>query len=245
MARKIKQLENPYGLVQKKHWTVMVKGGERTHLYDKRTGAGLCGAGLHRDGTPIKGAISEKKTAKTARQEIDCLRCIKILKLDPGLTGKPTTVKYKGGKPVESATEELIVRRFRPSDKKKKRYEHVMVVGGRAGDYIGKRFPADERNDPEEMSRMEDRRGYDADEIGYYGPHKVTAPLHPFRRGSDRHPTQTVESPYNWFARPVPGVVPAPGRRVAASRVRANPAAALKKRAATKAKAKAKKKSRR
>jgi hypothetical protein len=238
MARKIKQLDNPYGLVQKKHWVVQVKGGERTHVYDKRTGVGLCGAGAHRDGTPIKGAILHKKGVKVARQEVDCLRCIKILKLDPGLTGKPTTVKYKGGKPVESDSEELIVRRFKPSGKGK-RSEHVMVVGGRAGDYIGKRFPADDRNDPEEMSRLEDRRGYDADEIGYYGPHKVTADLHNFRRGSDRHPTQTVESPYNWFSRRVPGVVPAPGRRAVAVRPRANPAPVKRKAA------KAKKKSRR
>lgn len=248
MAREILVLKNPYGMKEKGHKIVCVKGGERTHIYDKRTKAALCGAGRTHDGKVIKGAILAANRCKPAlaqkirNHEIDCLRCIKIIKLDPSLTGKPTTVEYKGGKPFVSRTPGLVVRQFRSTGiEGKKRKEHVMVAGGRLGKHIAKRAPAELRREREEMMRLLDRRGYEMDELdGEYGPHNVQGDLHNFRVGYtakrkisegkhegkstwEGHPTQTATARYPWFSRDVPGVVPMPGRRFPGIIERTNP----------------------
>jgi hypothetical protein len=251
MARKFRMLDNPLGMIAKSYSACRVKGGARTHVF--HGGAALCGAGRTREGDLIPGAI-KRSGKKVARKEIDCLRCIKILKLDPGLTGSPTTVDYEGDKPVRSRVKGLTIRKFKPSGRKgEKRVEHVMVVGGRAGEEIAKRQPKGPktyRRRAAEMMRLVDRRAYQGREISAkYGPHHVrdenedgSRAFHPFRtgkltkikvaRGKHRgkesfvgHPTQTVTSVYPWLARPVPAERPAavPRRRVAATATRANP----------------------
>lgn len=218
MARKVSMLDNPLGLVTKRYPACRVKGGERTHIYDARSGGSLCGAGLHRNGEQIDGAVI-RSGKKVARGEIDCLRCIKILKLDPELTGKPTTVEYAGGKPKRSKTRAIVLRKFKPSAEGKRK-EHVMVVGGRAGAYIAKRQPKDQksyRRSKDQMSVWETKRAYIPAEVTTFGPAYITAyepdgtpARHKFRRGSDKHPTQTKLARKPWLTRQPGSAAPRP-----------------------------------
>jgi hypothetical protein len=105
--------ENPYG-IQYTGRIVHIKGGERRHVFNKKTGGALCGAGLHRDGKVIAGAV-----ATSTGKKVDCLRCIKILYVD-------------------HAQRYLVERSLRPSAAGK-RYKHAMVAGGRQGFAIGRK----------------------------------------------------------------------------------------------------------
>lgn len=136
--------ENPYG-IEYTGRVVRVKSGERRHVFNKKTGGTLCGAGLHRDGSVIPGAV-----VTSTGKKVDCLRCIKILYVD-------------------HAQRYIVERSLRPSAVGK-RYKHAMVAGGRQGFAIGRKKLAG-RSTPELP----------------YGPVRVED----FRRGSNKHPTQT------------------------------------------------------
>lgn len=105
--------ENPYG-IQYTGRIVRVEGGERRHVFNKKTGGALCGAGLHRNGSVIPGAI-----ITSSGKKVDCLRCIKILYVD-------------------HAQRYIVERSLRPSAVDK-RYKHTMIAGGRQGFAIGRK----------------------------------------------------------------------------------------------------------
>ena len=176
-------IENPYGIMHTggvvrvvTHRTKdgKVRVGDRTHVYDSKHGGTLCGAGRANrgKGAEIPGAIlrgtggPRKLADKVAKKEVDCLRCIKILYGDPAHGGDRSRI---------------IGRSFRASAPGK-RDGHNMIIGGRAGANIG-RVKRPSRADKAAMLAL----GYSEDEITEFGPQKIAD----FRRGSDRHPTQT------------------------------------------------------
>jgi hypothetical protein len=105
----MRTIANPYG-IEYTGRIVRVEGGDRYHVFDKRTGGGLCGAGL--------GRTAGKVVASTGKK-MDCLRCIKILYVD-------------------HAQKYLVERSFKPSAPGK-RSKHLMIAGGREGQAIGRK----------------------------------------------------------------------------------------------------------
>ena len=184
-------IDNPYGIMHT-GGVIRIKGGDRTHVEDKKKGGALCGAGRDYKGREIRGAVirgtggPRKLADKVAKNEVDCLRCIKILYVDHN-------------------SKALIGRSFRASSVKK-RDGHNMIIGGRSGEFIGRKPARGARADKAAMEKL----GYSADEISAYGPAKVSD----FRRGSDRHPTQTRYAAKRTAAKPVA----APAARPAARR---------------------------
>lgn len=125
--------------------------GERTHALNPKTGYAMCGAGKDN-----KGHI-HPSDAKL----VTCYRCIKVFRLAAG----------------EKAA--FAERNIKPSSASK-RTKHLMLTGGREGQFVGRR---------EKREGIQYKRGLTGamERSGKFGPADVAD----FRRGSDLHPTQT------------------------------------------------------
>jgi len=125
--------------------------GERTHALNPKTGVALCGAG--------KGNKSHIHPSDA--KLVTCYRCIKVFRLMGGQKGA------------------FVDRNIKPSSATK-RTKHVMLTGGREGQFVGRR---------EKREGIKYKRGITGalEVSGVFGPADVAE----FRRGSDQHPTQT------------------------------------------------------
>jgi hypothetical protein len=125
--------------------------GERTHALNPKTGYAMCGAGKGN-----KGNI-HPSDAKL----VTCYRCIKVFRL---AAGQKAAFAERNIKPSSAS----------------KRTKHVMLTGGREGQFVGRR---------EKREGIQYKRGLTGalERSGVFGPADVTN----FRRGSDLHPTQT------------------------------------------------------
>ena len=125
--------------------------GERTHALNPKTGFALCSAG--------KGKPSHIHPSEATL--VTCYRCIKVFRL------------------MRDQRQAFTDRNIKPSSATK-REKHVMIVGGREGQFIG-------RKEKREGVKYKAAPLGSMKSAGRFGPSDVSE----FRRGSDLHPTQT------------------------------------------------------
>lgn len=206
----MRHLKNPYGIDAPKGATIVKVGlGDRTHIYDASKGDALCST------KPNLGVVKSKAT------KVTCYRCIKLQMMNEGGVRQGGKDSLGIWNVIPAGMEDRLLR---PSAADK-RLLHMMIEGGRGGQFIGRR---------EKPSRAKLKQGY-RDAPGRFGPHVAEE----FKWGGFEHPTQSVRSE----GREVIPLVDKSSRRDAAGRFTgyrvANPAAkrAAGKRGATARKA--------